>query len=268
MLAVLAGCLLLVVAALYFAEPAHSLPAFFPGHVGAGDAEAPTTTSSTASPPSPSRSRRSPTPGFRPARRHATKSPEPGVGHQLPPGGDPRAAPGHRRALPGLLAGPWRDPAAPARLGHPPERRLLPRLPGRDAPGDRARALRLLLRGLEAHRHRHRAVAARARGPRRRRRRPPGLAARGRHDPRRAHRPAGREAPAQRVRVAGQRGDLPVRQRDHAARRRAPAAPRGGHRQRRLRRAPGPAELAQRRARRHLPGDRARSRASRAPAQR
>jgi hypothetical protein len=40
LLAILAGCLLLVVAALYFAEPAHSLPAFFPGHVGAGDAEA------------------------------------------------------------------------------------------------------------------------------------------------------------------------------------------------------------------------------------
>ena len=36
--ALLAG--LAVVAALYFAEPAHSLPAFFPGHVGAGDAEA------------------------------------------------------------------------------------------------------------------------------------------------------------------------------------------------------------------------------------
>ena len=40
LLAALAGCLLLVVAALYFAEPAHSLPSFFPGHVSAGDAEA------------------------------------------------------------------------------------------------------------------------------------------------------------------------------------------------------------------------------------
>jgi hypothetical protein len=38
LLAALAGCLLLVVAALYFIEPAHSLPAFFPGHVSAGDA--------------------------------------------------------------------------------------------------------------------------------------------------------------------------------------------------------------------------------------
>jgi hypothetical protein len=40
LLAGLAGCLLLVLAALYFAEPAHSLPSFLPGHVGAGDAEA------------------------------------------------------------------------------------------------------------------------------------------------------------------------------------------------------------------------------------
>ena len=40
LLAGLAGCLLLVVAALYFEEPAHSLPSFLPGHVGAGDSEA------------------------------------------------------------------------------------------------------------------------------------------------------------------------------------------------------------------------------------
>ncbi len=39
-LALLAGCVLLLVAAVYFAEPAHSLPSFFPGHVSAGDAEA------------------------------------------------------------------------------------------------------------------------------------------------------------------------------------------------------------------------------------
>jgi hypothetical protein len=37
--AVLVGCVLLVVAAVYFAEPAHSLPGFFPGHVGAGSSE-------------------------------------------------------------------------------------------------------------------------------------------------------------------------------------------------------------------------------------
>jgi len=40
LLAGLAGCLLLVIAALYFAEPAHSLPSFIPGHVGPNDAEA------------------------------------------------------------------------------------------------------------------------------------------------------------------------------------------------------------------------------------
>jgi hypothetical protein len=40
LLAAAAGCLLLVVAAVYFAVPAHSLPSFFPGHVSAGDAEA------------------------------------------------------------------------------------------------------------------------------------------------------------------------------------------------------------------------------------
>jgi hypothetical protein len=38
-LAALAGCALIVVAVVYFAEPAHALPAFFPGHVGRGDAE-------------------------------------------------------------------------------------------------------------------------------------------------------------------------------------------------------------------------------------
>lgn len=38
--AVLLGVLLLVVAVVYFVEPAHSLPSFFPGHVSATDAEA------------------------------------------------------------------------------------------------------------------------------------------------------------------------------------------------------------------------------------
>jgi hypothetical protein len=38
-LAALAGCGLIVVAVVYFVEPAHALPAFFPGHVGRGDAE-------------------------------------------------------------------------------------------------------------------------------------------------------------------------------------------------------------------------------------
>lgn len=38
--AVLLGVLLLVVAVVYFVEPAHSLPSFFPGHVSATNAEA------------------------------------------------------------------------------------------------------------------------------------------------------------------------------------------------------------------------------------
>jgi flagellar basal body-associated protein FliL len=37
---ILLGVLLIVVAAIYFVQPAHSLPSFFPGHVSATDAEA------------------------------------------------------------------------------------------------------------------------------------------------------------------------------------------------------------------------------------
>jgi len=39
-LALVAGLVLIVVAVVYMAEPAHSLPGFFPGHVGGGDPEA------------------------------------------------------------------------------------------------------------------------------------------------------------------------------------------------------------------------------------
>jgi hypothetical protein len=38
--AVILGVVLIVIAAIYFAEPAHSLPSFFPGHVSASSAEA------------------------------------------------------------------------------------------------------------------------------------------------------------------------------------------------------------------------------------
>jgi uncharacterized membrane protein HdeD (DUF308 family) len=38
--AVLLGVVLIVVAIVYFADPAHSLPSFFPGHVSATDKEA------------------------------------------------------------------------------------------------------------------------------------------------------------------------------------------------------------------------------------
>jgi Na+/H+ antiporter NhaD/arsenite permease-like protein len=38
--AVILGILLIVVAVVYFAEPQHSLPSFFPGHSSASDPEA------------------------------------------------------------------------------------------------------------------------------------------------------------------------------------------------------------------------------------
>ena len=38
--AVILGVVLVIVAIVYFVEPAHSLPSFFPGHVSAGDKEA------------------------------------------------------------------------------------------------------------------------------------------------------------------------------------------------------------------------------------
>jgi uncharacterized membrane protein HdeD (DUF308 family) len=38
--AVALGVLLIVIAIIYFVEPAHSLPSFFPGHVSATNAEA------------------------------------------------------------------------------------------------------------------------------------------------------------------------------------------------------------------------------------
>jgi uncharacterized membrane protein HdeD (DUF308 family) len=38
--AVVLGIVLIVVAVIYFADPAKSLPSFFPGHVSAGSAEA------------------------------------------------------------------------------------------------------------------------------------------------------------------------------------------------------------------------------------
>jgi len=38
--AVVLGVVLVIVAIIYFVEPAHSLPSFFPGHVSASDSEA------------------------------------------------------------------------------------------------------------------------------------------------------------------------------------------------------------------------------------
>lgn len=39
LLAIFGGVVLILIGIVYFIEPAHSLPSFFPGHVGAGDAE-------------------------------------------------------------------------------------------------------------------------------------------------------------------------------------------------------------------------------------
>jgi hypothetical protein len=38
--AIVLGVILIVVSVIYFAEPAHSLPSFFPGHVSASSSEA------------------------------------------------------------------------------------------------------------------------------------------------------------------------------------------------------------------------------------
>ena len=80
LLAALAGCVLLVVAVVYFAVPAHSLPSFFPGHVSAGDAEANHHhVKHGIAALAVALARLRVTPGFRPARLRAKKSPEPGA---------------------------------------------------------------------------------------------------------------------------------------------------------------------------------------------
>ena len=146
------GSLLIALAIHYWVEPAKSLPAFFPGH----EAGRTTTTSSTGSPRCSSgsallRLRLVPD---RPA--HADRGLSRVVaarrlisyGQAIVLG----LLQGVSRALPDLEPRPQRDPPEPARLGHPPERRLLPHLPRRDAPGDRARPARLLLARLGADR--------------------------------------------------------------------------------------------------------------------
>jgi hypothetical protein len=39
LLAILGGVVLILIGIVYFIEPAHSLPSFFPGHVGSGSSE-------------------------------------------------------------------------------------------------------------------------------------------------------------------------------------------------------------------------------------
>ena len=86
-------------------EPAASLPSFFPGHVGCSRSRArPPPRQARASPRSRSDSPRSRTPGSRPAPPGARAPPARRRRDQLPAGGDPRAAPGLRRAVPDLVA--------------------------------------------------------------------------------------------------------------------------------------------------------------------
>src|SRR2546428_8270579 len=66
------------------------------------------------------------------------------------PGDRPGALAGRLRAVPRLEPGPQRGPAEAARLEHPPERQVLPDVPGRDPPRDCDRALHLLLARLGA----------------------------------------------------------------------------------------------------------------------
>ena len=68
--AAIAGVVLIVIAIVYFAEPAKSLPGFFPGH----EAGSATTTSSTASQRCCSASARSCSPGSRPARARGSEA--------------------------------------------------------------------------------------------------------------------------------------------------------------------------------------------------
>ena len=134
----------------------------------------------------------------------------------LLPGDRPRCAAGHRRAVPDLEPRPRGDRAVAVRLGHPPERRILPRLPRRHPLRDRDRPLLLLPRRLEADLPRPRPLAARPLR-RRRRRRPARLGDRRRHDPRRDPRPGAGAQAAPPLRLADLGGDLPHDQRRPAA---------------------------------------------------
>src|SRR6185437_11706106 len=69
--AVVLGVILVIVAIVYFVEPAHSLPSFFPGTCRPRAAKLATITPSTVSPRLSWRSPASPSPGFRADRRPA-----------------------------------------------------------------------------------------------------------------------------------------------------------------------------------------------------
>ena len=159
-LAVVLGVVLIVIAVIYWVEPAHSLPSFFPGHEAG------------SRPPSrEARHRRLPgragVPRLRlvqhraeEARRRADRR-RLSAPDQLLPERGARAAPGCVRAVPGLEPRSHGHPPEPLRLGHPPERAVLPDLPRRSPPRDRDRAARVLLAGLGADHQGARPLVAR-----------------------------------------------------------------------------------------------------------
>ena len=135
-------------------------------------------------------------------------------------------AAGNRRAVSDLEPRPRGDPAAPARLEHPPERRLLPRLPGRHARRHRDRAVADVSRATgsgSSAASAGRCATVRS-GPTTTGARL-GLAAGGGNASRRAPRPAARAPAAHAVRLAGLGRGLPDRERRPAARSSSACAP-------------------------------------------
>ena len=147
-LAVVLGIVFLVIAVIYLVEPASSLPSFFPGHeAGSSHHHAKHGIAAFLV-------------GLaffvfawfnsgRRRRRAGQLAPD-GTDHLLP-GRVLGLLQGVAELFPDLEPRPQRDPPAALRLEHPPERRLLPRLPRRDPlrHGDRA-ALCFFWQGLGA----------------------------------------------------------------------------------------------------------------------
>ena len=137
--AAVVGVLLLVVAVVYWVEPASSLPSFFPGHeAGSGHHHVKHGIAAFLVGLALLAFAWFQTGGDGGRAGAAVTQPA----DQLLPGDRPRPAAGRHGALPDLESRAQRHPAPAPRLGHPPERRLLHHLPRRDAPGDRDRAAR------------------------------------------------------------------------------------------------------------------------------
>ena len=139
-LAILAGLVLIALGVVYWVEPAGRCPPGSPGHeAGSGHHHIKHGIASFLARRRAARLR------VVPDRPEAARSDglarmplaEP---DQLLAGDRARPRAGRHRAVPDLEPRPQRDPAQPARLGHPPERRLLHHVPGRHPPRDRDRA--------------------------------------------------------------------------------------------------------------------------------